>query len=151
MDAQLFKNLILLLAETLDLDFPFGCPMTTVDEKGQSAHVLGALARGRPNFGYSLVATMTRANSPQSVLIQAIDSLLAFGGPDLTRTLARIEASLQGVSQDKYAFVLSTCGAKAEVLNSAGLLKRVVGQINVVIHALGILLCRPTFLSPVKS
>jgi hypothetical protein len=87
-----------------------------------------------------------RANSPSKSLVEAIDSLQTFGGPDLTQTLARIEASLQGVGVDNYASVLSTCGAKAEVLSAAGILKRLVGQINVVIHALGILLCLPHIL-----
>jgi hypothetical protein len=91
---------------------------------------------------------MTHATSPQSALIDAIDSLQAFGGQDLTQTLARIEASLHGVSQNNYAAVLATCGAKAEVLRAAGLLKQLVGQINVVIHALGILLCLPHILNP---
>ena len=89
---------------------------------------------------------MTRVNSHQSALIEAIDALQAFGGQDLTQTLARIEAALQGVSQNNYASVLSSCGARAEVLSAAGLLKRLVGQINVVIHALGILLCLPRIL-----
>ncbi len=91
---------------------------------------------------------MTRANSPHIALVEAIDSLQAFGGPDLTQTLAQIEASLQGVSLDTYAAVLSTCGARAEVLSAAAHLKRLVGQINVVIHALGILLCLPHILKP---
>jgi hypothetical protein len=89
---------------------------------------------------------MMRAISPHAALVEAIDSLQTFGGPDLTQTLSRIEASLQGVGVDNYASVLSTCGAKAEVLSAAGLLKRLVGQINVVIHALGILLCLPHIL-----
>jgi hypothetical protein len=91
---------------------------------------------------------MTRANSPHAALAGAIDSLQAFGGPDLTQSLARIEASLQDVSLERYAAVLSGCGAKAEVLSAAALLKRLAGQINVIVHALGILLCLPHILEP---
>jgi hypothetical protein len=91
---------------------------------------------------------MTRAISPHTAFVEAIDSLQAFGGSSLTQTLAQIERSLQGVSLNSYADVLSACGAKAEVLSAAGLLKRLVGQINVVIHALGILLCLPHILKP---
>jgi hypothetical protein len=91
---------------------------------------------------------MTRANSHHTALVEAIDSLHAFGGPDLTQTLAQIEASLPGVSLDNYSAVLSTCGARTEVLSAASLLKRLAGQINVVIHALGILLCLPHILKP---
>jgi hypothetical protein len=43
---------------------------------------------------------------------------------------------------------LTTSGAKAEVLGAAGLIKQLAGQINVVIHALGILLCLPHILRP---
>jgi hypothetical protein len=39
-------------------------------------------------------------------------------------------------------------GARAEVLAAAGLVKQMAGQINVVIHALGILLCLPHILRP---
>ena len=91
---------------------------------------------------------MTNADSQHAALAGAVGSLQTFGGADLTQTLARIEASLQGVQQDRYADVLSKCGAKAEVLSGAALLKRVAGQINVVIHALGILLCLPHILEP---
>lgn len=44
--------------------------------------------------------------------------------------------------------VLTTSGAKAEVLGAAALIKHLAGQINVVIHALGILLCLPHILRP---
>jgi hypothetical protein len=62
------------------------------------------------------------------------------------QTLARIEALLRGASQDNYDIVLSTCGAKTGVLSAAAMLKRLAGQVNVVIHALGILLCLPRIL-----
>ena len=97
--------------------------------------------------GY-ILARMTPAKSPHAALAEAIDAVQAFGGPDLTRTLARIETSLHGVSPDQCAALLSTCGAKADVLSAAALVKRLAGQINVVIHALGILLCLPHVLEP---
>ena len=43
---------------------------------------------------------------------------------------------------------MTACGTKAEVLGAAGLIKRLAGQIHVVIHALGILLCLPRILQP---
>ncbi|HVW79039.1 MAG TPA: hypothetical protein VHB45_15600 [Alloacidobacterium sp.] len=94
---------------------------------------------------------MTSANPQHTALADAIVSLEAFGGQDLTQTLARIEASLQGVRQDQYADVLLKSGAKAEVLSGAALLKRLAGQINVVVHALGILLCLPRILEPSEA
>lgn len=43
---------------------------------------------------------------------------------------------------------MATSGAKAQVLGAAGLVKQLAGQINVVIHALGTLLCLPHILRP---
>jgi hypothetical protein len=83
---------------------------------------------------------------PQVVVADAIHLLETFRGADLTQTIYRIEKSLKGVSKESYAVVLTSSGAKAEVLGAAGLIKQLAGQINVVIHALGILLCLPRIL-----
>lgn len=92
---------------------------------------------------------MARDNSPPDVaLSEAIRALQNFGGTGLTRTLAQIEGSLQSITIDKYSAVLTACGAKPEVLGAAGLIKRLAAQINVVVHALGILLCLPHILRP---
>src|SRR6185437_7077278 len=87
-------------------------------------------------------------NPLHATLSEAITSLQTFSGSDLTQTLARIEGSLQSATLDRYAGILAACGAKAEVLGAAGLVKRLAGQINVVVHALGILLCLPHILRP---
>jgi hypothetical protein len=87
-------------------------------------------------------------NSLHATLPVAITSLQTFGGSDLTQTLAQIEGSLQSITLDRYADVLAACGAKSEVLGAAGLVKRLASQINVVVHALGILLCLPHILRP---
>jgi hypothetical protein len=87
-------------------------------------------------------------NSLHATLSVAITSLQTFGGSDLTQTLAQIEGSLQSITLDRYADVLAACGAKSEVLGAAGLVKRLASQINVVVHALGILLCLPHILRP---
>jgi hypothetical protein len=88
------------------------------------------------------------SNADQVRLSEAITSLQTFGGPDLTQTLAQIEASLRGASIDSCVTALAACGAKTEVLGAAGLVKRLAGQINVLVHALGILLCLPHILKP---
>ena len=85
---------------------------------------------------------------PQVAIGEAIHLLQTFRGADLTQTIYQIEKSVKGVSAEKYSAVLSTSGAKAEVLGAAGLVKQLAGQINVVIHALGILLCLPHILRP---
>src|SRR5208337_273723 len=85
---------------------------------------------------------------PQLAIEDAIHLLQVFRGAELTRTIGQIEKSLKGASADSYAAALTTSGARAEVLGAAGLIKQLAGQINVVIHALGILLCLPRILRP---
>jgi hypothetical protein len=92
---------------------------------------------------------MAKDSKPQQIAIaQALHLLQTFHGPDLTQTIYQIEKSVKGVSAENYAAVLSVSGAKAEVLGAAGVVKQLAGQINVVIHALGILLCLPHILRP---
>lgn len=92
---------------------------------------------------------MAKESQPSQPAIQnAIHLLQTFRGADLTQTIYQIEKSLRGVSAETYSSVLTKSGAKAEVLGAAGLIKQLAGQINVVIHALGILLCLPHILRP---
>ncbi len=79
---------------------------------------------------------------------EAINALQAFCGPDLTQTIYRIEASLRNATADTCAAALAASGTSSGVLSAAGLIKRIAGQINVVIHAVGILLCLPRILQP---
>jgi hypothetical protein len=79
-------------------------------------------------------------------LSEAANLLSMFAGPDLTRTLAKIEASLKGQTTTTCPDAIVGCGAKNDVMAAAALMKRVAGQINVVVHALGILLCLPHIL-----
>lgn len=72
--------------------------------------------------------------------------LASFSGRDLTLALSTIEASAEGVGADECGRFLSESGAAQEVLRAAGMLKRLAAQINVVIHALGILRCLPHIL-----
>jgi hypothetical protein len=77
---------------------------------------------------------------------ESIGLLSRFAGADLTNTLARIEANIRGLTADCAAAFLEDAGAERAVLAAAGEMKRLVGQINVTIHALGILLCLPHIL-----
>jgi hypothetical protein len=81
-------------------------------------------------------------------LAHIISILQKFSGPDLTATLARVEGELRGVSLDECSRVLTTAGAERQALSAAAALKRLAGQVNVTIHALGILLCLPHILEP---
>lgn len=78
----------------------------------------------------------------------AFEALAGFSGHDLTTTLSRIESSLVGANLDSVEDTLTAHNAEHEVLAAAGLVKRLAGQINVVIHALGIMLCLPHILQP---
>jgi hypothetical protein len=78
----------------------------------------------------------------------SIAAFQLFCGSDLTATLGRIESSIRGVPADRLGDALSLFGASESTLASAGQLKRLVGQLNVVIHAVGILLCLPKLLDP---
>jgi hypothetical protein len=72
--------------------------------------------------------------------------LRKFGGGDLTATLSGIEYSLEGISAESCSSVLAQAGADSTALAAAASLKGVAGQINVAIHAIGILLCLPHIL-----
>jgi hypothetical protein len=90
----------------------------------------------------------TTPNPAHVALSEAITSLQRFGGDDLTQTLKQIESSLRGATSHNCEVALAACGARADVLGAAGVVKRLAGQINVIVHALGILLCLPHILEP---
>jgi len=82
----------------------------------------------------------------QMDLAQAIAILNQFSGPDVGRTLSKIEYEIEGNTVDCCSNLLSKYNAMEEALSAAGLVKRIAGQINVIIHALGILICLPKLL-----
>jgi hypothetical protein len=77
---------------------------------------------------------------------QLAELIYKFSGSDLTGTLARIEGSVRGLTAVGTRTFLLEAGAANEVLMAAAAMKRLAGQINVVIHSLGILLCLPHIL-----
>jgi hypothetical protein len=79
--------------------------------------------------------------------LSAIAGLLSkFSQQDLTQTLSKIEKAVCGVTVETCRRFLTEAGAEREALAEAAELKRLAGQINVTIHALGILLCLPHIL-----
>ncbi len=84
-------------------------------------------------------------------LAQAVAAIQKFGGTDLTQTLTTVEASVRGMRGENSTRAVAACGANNEVLAAAGLMKQLAGQINVVIHALGTLLCLPRLLEPTEA
>jgi hypothetical protein len=73
-------------------------------------------------------------------------TLVSFTGPKLTVTLAKVEGSIQGLTLESCHAFLEDARANSQALAAAAEMKRLAGQINVVIHALGILLCLPHIL-----
>jgi hypothetical protein len=79
---------------------------------------------------------------------QAIAAFRQFCGSDLTITLTGAEAAIRGATQESLSRRLGSFAASEDALYGAGQLKRLLGQLNVVIHALGILRCLPEILEP---
>jgi len=94
-----------------------------------------------------LLAGMVSRRQP-STLADAVAVLNRFIGHELTATVAGIERELQGCAAKECAALLKKSAVDATALGAAADLKRAAGQINVVIHALGILLCLPHILLP---
>jgi hypothetical protein len=76
----------------------------------------------------------------------AVKKLQQFSGKDLTVTLGLLEENLRGLSGDGCTDAARACGAHQDAMSAASLIKRMAGQINVVVHALGIVLCLPKLL-----
>ena len=73
-------------------------------------------------------------------LIQAAKALQKFAGANLTSDAGkRYKLSIGGMTSNDCANALSTFGVNAELLAAAGSMKSVAGQVNVLIHAMGIL------------
>ena len=73
-------------------------------------------------------------------------SMARFTGADLAETLAHVERSAQGVTGSDCGAFLKRASAGHDALAAAGELKRLAGQVDVTIHALGVLLCLPCIL-----
>lgn len=81
-------------------------------------------------------------------LVEAAERLSHFAGPDLGRTLSKIEERSRGVTRETTTGLLTEVGASQDALAAAATIKALAGQINVTIHALGILRCLPHILQP---
>ena len=67
-------------------------------------------------------------------------------GADLTETLARVERGAQGLTGADCGAFLEHASVGRGALAAAAELKRLAGQVDVTIHALGVLLCLPCIL-----
>ena len=75
-------------------------------------------------------------------------TLQQFTGTDLTTTLARLEGAVKGRTVIDCGDFLEQHQVGGDALVAAGVMKLLFGQINVIVHALGILRCLPHILEP---
>lgn len=81
-------------------------------------------------------------------ILTAAEALASFAGNDLTERIASLESGFSGTNATTIQRALADSRVSHDLLAAAYVMKRVAGQINVVIHALGILLCLPHVLEP---
>ena len=79
-------------------------------------------------------------------LIKATKKIHSFQHDNLTNHLANLEVEFEGVNQSSVQVLCSSQGIDDTLFSSAIILKNAVGQINVIIHAVGILLLLPNIL-----
>lgn len=79
---------------------------------------------------------------------QALRALEAFQGEALTESLSQIEANIVGLSVDELQEFCTGRGIDHALIASAASIKKVAAQINVIIHAAGILCSLPHVLKP---
>lgn len=97
----------------------------------------------------SRVGTRTSPTSAQlDRFRQGLKRLQAFLGDGITPRIAAVEVALQNTTIEEIDAALATSGATPELLEAAAAVKRIAGQVNVAIHAIGILLCLPHILEP---
>jgi hypothetical protein len=81
-------------------------------------------------------------------VVTAINELQAFSGIDVTQTISETEARFGGLTAADVAQALDTVQATSNALSAAHVVKRLSRQVDVKIHALGILRCLPHLLGP---
>lgn len=84
----------------------------------------------------------------KATIQQHVDLLAAFTQNDLSHVIAGLEESIHGVGQNSIPAFLKEHHVCSELLDSAAAIKRAASQINVAIHALGILSALPHILLP---
>lgn len=82
-------------------------------------------------------------------LAASVSAMQEFARPgELTHRIADLESALKGLNRDQVVDAVGDGNVKPEMLYGALALKRIAGEVNVAIHALGILLSLPTILQP---
>ncbi len=81
-------------------------------------------------------------------LVKSAKKIQDFEHGDLTKRIANLEAELEGLNQNRVQLLCSENKIDDTLLHSAITLKNALGQINVVIHAIGIMSLLPIILQP---
>ena len=81
-----------------------------------------------------------------TTLIEAAKNIQTFESGSLTGRLSALQDSFQGKSKADSEFLCSTLNINPSLLDSALVLKQAAGQINVVVHSIGILVSLPCIL-----
>jgi hypothetical protein len=92
----------------------------------------------------STIPTMSADYGDLADVLEALDRF--YGDRGLTERIATLEYLVRGVGAHEASEVLTTEGVVDDTLAGALAIKRLSGQINVVVHALGILLALPVIL-----
>lgn len=78
----------------------------------------------------------------------ALDAIERFKGDNLTKTISRAEQRIAGLNSTEIAEVAHSLGLDDQFVEASQLIKRVSAQIDVVIHASGIITTLPKLLEP---
>jgi len=79
---------------------------------------------------------------------QSIQAITNFQGLSLTESLSTIETAIIGLNSDQLRTFCASQGIDNTFMLSAASIKKIAGQINVIIHAAGILCSLPSLLKP---
>lgn len=88
---------------------------------------------------------------PQPKTVDALRAVEAFISPDLTARIADLEWAIKGCDGYQCGAKSVDAGVTSDLLSAAYAVKRVAGQINVLIHAVGGLLLLPKSMEPGKK
>lgn len=84
--------------------------------------------------------------NPALGLADCVDRVAKFSGQNLASTVAKLEYNFVKLGRTQLAEQMSTARIDITLLRSASVVKRAAKQIDVVIHALGILVLLPTIM-----
>jgi hypothetical protein len=84
--------------------------------------------------------------NPALGLADCVDRVAKFSGHNLASTVAELKCNFEKLGRDQLAGQMSAAGIDITLLRSASVVKRAAKQIDVVVHALGILVLLPTII-----